>query len=1116
MTVHISARLAWHDRGWDAHVCDAPHLNTSCIAQRHIRERRNTAKERRAAGGAFPRLPGWLPPCARDAGAYATHRYVITHRDPLEYRDLPPVEEEVAPYSCFPSPYRWMREENFQDVCLAEGLSIRQAEQPKENGWVVEADRQRELLKQFWQNLTPKQSLIFYYCNQGNPVDEATARLIVGVGRLAELGPQLYFGTKAGFSEPYPVWSRRVTQDYPFQGVRLPYQEYLRAGHAPDAIACRVPPSAMLPFSYVGEHVSDDLAVGILERVIQAVEQVRAQGYVAGDWEARLVWLNDVLAEVWAGRGSFPGLGSVLQYLGFDTGTAYQRAILAPLARRGTNPWDHTLALLEGRSEPEDGPSRRGLLAARARWRLLPATRRTLLAELARYELAPSQVRRIADPDQRAASGLARDGVAFTDAALVANPYLIAEFDLGAKQSAPVALETLDHGMRPAGNATRFPKAEPVAQDDRRRVRAVAQDVLEEAASNGDTLLTLAALLDGIGRRFPERRACRPDRDVMMAEADFHRAVLWMAYEHDPALVALGRLRRLEEETAGMIRRRAAKVNTPPEGGVTWRAPLEGLFGHPRTERERAALGEKSAALDTLLARRLSVLTGGAGTGKTSVLRILLAELERLEGKEPCLLLAPTGKARVRLAAKTGRSAQTIHQFLLKQGWLQPESFALKETSNQKQYRAATVLIDECSMIPADLFGTVLRALDMGPLRRLILVGDPSQLPPIGPGRPFVDIIEWLNKEHADCVAALQVCMRTDEAEGRPEDESVALALAEGYRADAPAPGDDEILAAVARGESRGDLEVVFWRDQDDLLAKLKASMAAHLGCGPKDYAGFNRSLGIGGEPRDGEPWGRSEAWQILSPTRVHYFGADEVNRQIQREYRGRLIAGAYASARTRGGGRPRPFGNAEIVYTEKVIQLANRRIQAWPRNAGIDYVANGEIGIVRETRKGSYQADDSLDVAFSTQPEVTYRYARGQVDENLELAYALTVHKAQGSDFDIVFLILPQTATTHSRELIYTGLTRFRTRLVLLLERDIGPLLRLRSLEHSDTRLRNTGSCPYPVLRKRVASGRTTEARAACVVTRSRFTGASPCASRPSLPPSFRIWPPSTWSTSH
>jgi hypothetical protein len=257
------------------------------------------------------------------------------------------VEEEVPPYSCFSSPYRWLREEHLAALCRAAGLTIRPPVRPRAHGWVFEADRQQSLLQHFWRQLEPRKSLVFYY-NQGNPVDEDAARILVGVGRIAEIGPQHYFGTKPGYPEHYPVWSRRVTQDYPQQGVRIPYQEYLRAGHPVAGIACPVPASARPPFTFVGEHVSDDIAVAILERIIQSIERVRVDGLVAGDWEGRLRWLNDALAEVWSGRGAFPGLGGVLQALGFEQGTVYQREILAPLARAGQNPWEHVLALLAG------------------------------------------------------------------------------------------------------------------------------------------------------------------------------------------------------------------------------------------------------------------------------------------------------------------------------------------------------------------------------------------------------------------------------------------------------------------------------------------------------------------------------------------------------------------------------------------------------------------------------------------------------------------------------------------------------------------------------------------------------------------------------------------------
>ncbi|MBA2244937.1 MAG: AAA family ATPase [Gemmatimonadetes bacterium] len=1040
MTTHLSVRLAWHDRGWDGCVCDAPQLNASCIVHQHIREQRDDVREEQAAGIPLADLGGWLPPCSRDTGAFARRGYETTHHDPLEFRSLLPVPETIPGYSCCPSPYRWMREENFRDVCNAEGLAIRGPDRPKQAGWVTEADRQRELLRHFWKKVEAGRSLIFFYCNHGNPLDESTPRVIVGVGRVKEMGPQLYFGSRPGYADQYPVWSRRITQDYPDQGVRLPYQEYLRGGHPLEGIICRVPNSALPDFSYVGEHVSDDVAVSILERIIQSVERVRAEGRVPGDWDGRLAWLNEALDDTWTGRGAYPGIGSVLQYLGCEKGAAFHRLVLAPMARRGEDPWKHVTAILDGRAEPTHPEYRTGLLRAREQWSKL-RNRHRLLSTLVRFELSPEQVERISNPDLRV-----RSGIDASESEIVANPYLLAESDFGTLKSPPIGLEAIDHGMLPEGDAALFPGDDFVAHDDRRRVRAVTHAVLSDAASNGDTVLPLSEALQRVTERFPDQRACRPDRDIFIADAPFHEPILWMAVDDDPQLVALRTLREMEQYIGVTIARRAKKVAPPSPTAPDWRAALEAVFGPPANEREEAAFAEKEVALGTLLSRRLSVLTGGAGTGKTSVLKVFLDELERLEGRKPVLLLAPTGKARVRLSTRTQRNAMTIHQFLLKAGWLVPGLFALRAQSDRDTWKATTVVVDECSMIPADLFATLLRALDMGPLARIVLVGDPNQLPPIGPGRPFIDILRYLDDEQPACLAPLEVAMRTNPGSAATSQGSVALTLAEGYRAGKPVPGDDEILSAIAKGQSHGDLDVVFWNSHDELIAKLERKVCELAGFRPGDYVGFNASLGL--DTKSGE---KVEDWQGLSPTRTQPFGTEDLNRFLQRKYKGGLIR----TANQPRSSMPRPFGDQEIVSTDKVIQTRNRSADPWPRNSGLDYVANGEIGVVTGMTKG--QKSEYLDIAFSTQPGVSYRYFRNEVNENLELAYALTVHKAQGSDFDSVFFIVPQSASTLSRELIYTGLTRFRKRLVLFLERDVAPLLRLRSPDASDTRLHNT-----------------------------------------------------------
>jgi exodeoxyribonuclease V alpha subunit len=1057
VTTHLTTRLVWHDRAWDGHVCDHPSQNAYCVVQQHIRDGRDDDREDEAAGLPLDGLQGWQPPCSRDPMAFSSRGFVITHHDPLEFRQLPSVREEIPPFSVCPSPYRWMREENFRAICEDEKLDIRDSDiGEKESGWVYEPDRQIELLRNFWGKVEKDKSLLFFYCNHGNPLDENLNRVLLGVSRISNVGPQLFFGTKLPkFPHQYPVWSRCITHDFANHGLRLPYHEYLKAGHDPKNILCLVPEGALLNFSYVAEHLADDMAVGALERLLQSVQAVKDENKISGDWDRQLLWLSEALSEVWQNRGPFPGIGSVLQYLGFEAGTAFQRQVLLPLLNSGKNPWNYVMALLEGRATCEQKQYAKALKQAGERWTAYKEPRRRLLSMLVRFELSPSQVERVANPDKRSECGIAA-----TDEQLVANPFLLSEMDRSDGESDVIALETVDRGMRPEGAAARFAdKEDACAQDDPRRVRGVAVSVLQGAAERGDTLLPFAETLNRIIKRFPEWRACRPDRDLVVGQAGFYQEALDFRTDADPPTMALKWLSELEREVGGRLFRRVKTKNPQPPAGWSWEALLLNAFGKqvaPKlaAEVEERARKEKLEALAKIYESRFSVLSGRAGTGKTSVLKVFLEGLEELEGKRPILLLAPTGKARVRLMDRTKRDdgtvrdAYTIHQFLMRHKWLNPDNFALKLDGGE-QHGAPTVVIDEASMIPMDLLGVLFRAMDLNKVTRLILVGDPNQLPPIGPGRPLVDIIAWLeaDAERKKCLARLMERARHE------DHDSQALQLADGYLRDDTSPGDDEMLSRVAREDVGGDLEVRYWRDSSQLQEQLAAAMRKHLGLtdDKKPYVPFNVSVGFSEDCKAVQPQ-LAERWQILSPVRNHEHGTTEINRKIQARYRGGMLN--YSRGRGKG---VKPFGDQEIVWTDKVMQSANRRKVSYPKGEGLDYVANGEIGLVVNTSEGKGGRADSLKVQFSTQPTSSYYYPRSIVESELELAYALTVHKSQGSDFDIVFLILPQNASTLSRELLYTGLTRFRKKMVLLLERDTTVLEKLRNPQSSDTLLRNT-----------------------------------------------------------
>jgi len=1072
MTTHLSVRLVWHDRAWDGRICNLPNQNAYCIVQQHIREEfadpKKLKREEQASGSPLASLDGWQPPCSRDTNAFSPLTCSITHNDPLDFRQLPPKTEAVPPYSVCSSPYRWMREDNFRQICEDEHLDIRGPDDPKKQwGWVFEPDRQLALLKNFWDRLEKAHSLIFFYCNQGNPLEENLNRVLVGAGRIANIGPQVFFGKKLPkYAEDYPIWSRCITHDFENQGFRLPYHEYLQEGHDPSNILCRIPEGAMLDFSYVGEHVSDDTAVGALERLLQSVEAVKKENKVPGDWYRHIVWLNDVLSEVWRNRGPFPGIGSVLQFLGVEVGTAFHRQALAPRIKKGENAWNYLLAVLDGRKKCDEKEYTKVITQAAKRWAAYSTYRRKLLSLLVRFELTPKQVKRIADADERTHAGIKA-----TDDELVENPYLIPEMDQGGADFDIVSLDVIDRGMRPEGDASLFlQKADLISQDDPHRVRGCAIAILKDAAVEGDTLLPLGETLDRIKRRFPERRACRPDRELMIGQNAFYQELLDFRTDADPPTLALQILSELEREVADRIKRRIKRRNKPPKAEWSWEELLKQEFGEGKgtklpPEIEERARAEKAKALSTIYESRFSVLTGRAGTGKTSVLRVFLKGLEELEGRRPILLLAPTGKARVRLMERTKREdgtvrdAYTIHQFLMRNKWINPENFALRYAGGTEK-GAPTVIIDESSMIPMDLLGVLFRALDLNQVSRLILVGDPNQLPPIGPGRSFVDIVSWLKADDETVqkfypqdfqlpAVERNACLARLTERARHEDHnSLALQLADSYLGEEPTPGDDDLLSRAAMQNVDGDLEVHFWKDHLELDSLLSKRMKHLLGLkeGDTAYKQFNESIGISNSKSGEHDASKAEHWQILSPVKSHEFGTTEINRKIQARYRGGMIN----YSRRKG---PRPFGEQEIVWTDKVIQIVNGRRNSWPRGEGLDYVANGEIGLVISTSK-EYE---SLGVVYSTQGEVSYRYYRNQVDGNLELAYALTVHKAQGSDFDFVFLVLPSKASTLSKELLYTGLTRFRQKMVLLIERDTKVLEQYRSPQESATLLRNT-----------------------------------------------------------
>lgn len=555
--------------------------------------------------------------------------------------------------------------------------------------------------------------------------------------------------------------------------------------------------------------------------------------------------------------------------------------------------------------------------------------------------------------------------------------------------------------------------------------------------------------------------------------------------------------------TARVNRRLAAKRHP---GDHNWRDLIDNelppIAKATDQETEEFARQEKARALEELFRSRFAVLIGPAGTGKTSLLTALIKIPAIAEGG--VLLLAPTGKARVQLQKRTKNAqAQTLAQFLLAYGRYKPATQTYRVTGNTKRERAyKTVIIDECSMLTEEQLAATIDAIETTAVDRLILVGDPRQLPPIGAGRPFVDIVRHVTavatNQKPPGYAELRIVRRqTDVTSNDPSDAPASrddIILARWFGGEAPDPGSDNVWDRLANGTAVG-VHALSWTNEKDLQAKLLVHLKQTLrrltneSC-PKDAADdivFEVSLG-------GQPYGAgvyfhasrerngtlqpgagasAEAWQILTPVRGGETGVDGINRWLQRLYRDRARRMAqpekYWDRKT-----CKPLGRQEILYGDKVINIRNGpRDDVYPAKEP-SYLANGEIGMVVGQYKGKDWKPKGLpwkaEVEFSSQLGYKYGFQSSDFsddgDARLELAYALTIHKAQGSEFGVTFVVVPNPCALLSRELLYTALTRQQHAVIILHQGDIRSLMNLSSTEHSETarRLTNLFDAPAPV----------------------------------------------------
>lgn len=499
-----------------------------------------------------------------------------------------------------------------------------------------------------------------------------------------------------------------------------------------------------------------------------------------------------------------------------------------------------------------------------------------------------------------------------------------------------------------------------IAGDSHRRVEAAILFELSYNLGNGhvflprDKLITASSILID----------CPPDT----MEASLDALIARGAIQCEPiARVNACYLRRLYDAEKTVTDRLNLMLRIPADQGRDVDRIIDQI------EREQGiTYAQAQRTAFTLAAQRgVLLLTGGPGTGKTTSVRGIVEMLDRMGYR--LLLLAPTGRAAKRLGELCGRDAQTIHRCL---GMTYTEDTG--EVTFQKNETdpldADAVIVDEMSMVDLPLMSALLSALRLD--CRLIMVGDADQLPSVGAGNVFSDLIR---SEQIETVVLHNIF--------RQAQESAIIRTAHAVN-----------QGRLPELKNTPNSDFFFMRRRNPLAA---VELVVEL-CRTR----LPENMGIA-----------SSDIQVLCPTRKGEWGTVQLNRALQ--------AALNPPAHDK---RQKVWGDTVFRTGDRVMQIRNDYDVLWERSDGYagSGMFNGDVGIVEEIDA----AGESLRIRFDDRVAV---YTSEMLSE-LELAYAVTVHKAQGSEYKAVILVaLPAAPGLMVRGVLYTAITRARELLVVV-----------------------------------------------------------------------------------
>lgn len=396
---------------------------------------------------------------------------------------------------------------------------------------------------------------------------------------------------------------------------------------------------------------------------------------------------------------------------------------------------------------------------------------------------------------------------------------------------------------------------------------------------------------------------------------------------------------------------------------------------------------EQKKAVEVIFKNKLTIVTGGPGTGKTTIIKTAITLMQK-EGLEVALC-APTGRAAKRITETTGEEAKTLHR-MLELGKTEEDEISLNY--NVAKIDKDVVIVDEMSMVDIVLMHFLLKGLlDK---TRLVLIGDSDQLPSVGPGNVLKDLID------SDIIPTVKLTNIYRQAA-----ESNIITNAHMIN-------NGEMIDLAKKD---GDF---FFLKGNEIVSQIGSLVSDRL----TKYGDYDSIQDI----------------QVLTPTKKGETGTKNLNKELQK-----VLNPAKISKKEKS------FGDIIFREGDKVMQIKNNYDLYWESCDKKTYgtgVFNGDMGKITKI------TDENLEVTFDDERIVIYD---GSTLEELEHAYAVTIHKSQGSEFPVVVMpIVSGPPMLYTRNLLYTGVTRARELLVVIGQENMVQYM----INNSNIKERNTG----------------------------------------------------------